>query len=179
MALIPPPWEQTPEASASPEAPRAPNGQFLPGTVPNPKGRPPGIVDRRNRVAKAFDAEFDAIGAALVERAKAGDVAAIALYLSRVEPPLRPKGERTPFVLDTTQPLAVQAAQVVQAVADGHLSAEAAQTVLACLNTYAQLAQHDQLEARLQALERATRVRDRARGANSSVVLVEHPGAPQ
>ncbi|MEQ1685762.1 MAG: hypothetical protein ABL916_19115 [Burkholderiaceae bacterium] len=179
MTMIPPPWAQATAAPAAAEVPRAPDGRFVAGHTGNPAGRPVGIVDRRNRVAKAFDAEFDAIGAALVERAKGGDVGAIALYLSRVEPPLRPKGERTPFVLDTTQPLAVQAAQVVQAVADGHLSADDAQTVLACLNTYAQLAQHDQLEARLQALERATRARGRAPG-HGGVMYVEHPpGTPQ
>lgn len=100
---------------------------------------------------------------------------AAGLVLARAVPPKRPVSERTPFVLDTTQPLATQTAQVVQAVADGHLSADDAQTVLACLNTYAQLAQHDTLEARLQALERATRVWDRALAGQGGVVIEQGP----
>lgn len=148
---------------------------FERGKSGNPAGRPPGIVDRRHRVAKAFDAEFDSIGAALVEKAKAGDVGAIALYLSRVEPPLRPRSDRTTFALDTAQPLSVQAAQVVEAVAAGQLDPDSAQTVLSCLNVYAQLAQHDTLEARLQALERSARVRDRALAGQGSVVIEQGP----
>ena len=154
MSHIPPPWQRPADAPASPEVPRAPDGRFVPGASGNPNGRPAGLIDRRHRVAKAFDAEFDAIGAALVARAKGGDVGAMALYLSRVEPPLRPRGDRTPFALDTTQPLAAQAAQVVQALAAGHLSGEDAQTVLACLSTYTKLVEADTLDARIKRLER-------------------------
>ena len=188
MALIPPPWGPTPAAPAPAEVPRTSSGRFIAGHTGNPAGRPVGIVDRRNRVAKAFDHEFDAIGAALVSAAKGGDVAAMALYLSRVEPPLRPKGELTPFALDTSQSLVSQAGQVVQAVADGHLSVDAAQALLACLNTYVQLVQHAELDLRLQALERATaHTRARAQRGHGGVQYVpvaqpetvEQPGLPQ
>ena len=153
MSHIPPPWQRPADPPATAEVPRAPDGRFVPGASGNPNGRPAGLIDRRHRVAKAFDAEFDAIGAALVARAKGGDVGAMALYLSRVEPPLRPRGDRTPFALDTTQPLAAQAAQVIQALAAGDLSGEAAQTVLACLSTYTKLVEADTLDARIKRLE--------------------------
>lgn len=90
---------------------------FKKGQSGNPAGRPPGILDRRHRMAQAFGAEDNAVAQAVIDAAKDGDIAAAALYLSRVEPPLRPKAGRVTFKLDTTQPIATQAAAVLQAVA--------------------------------------------------------------
>lgn len=180
---FPPPWAAgwtPPELPPSADTtPRTDTGQFVPGVSGNPNGKPAGTKHRRTLLAEAFDEGVDDIIAVVKAKARAGDLQAAGLVLARAVPPKRPVSERTPFVLDTTQPLATQAAQVVQAVADGHLSADDAQTVLACLNTYAQLAQHDTLEARLQALERATHAaRNRARG-HGGVMYVEQPGPPQ
>lgn len=149
MAVIPP-WQQAADDSApAVAAPRTPTGQFVPGRSGNPSGRPPGIVDKRNRVAKAFDHEFDSIGEAIVKRAKQGDMSAAALYLSRVEPPLRPKAERTPFALDTTKPSAEQAAQVLAAVAAGDLDHDAGKALIDAIAGIAQLKRFDQFEAEL------------------------------
>ncbi len=129
---------------------------FAKGQSGNPGGRPPGIPDRRTLIAKSFEDEGAAVAKVVVEAAKKGDMQACQIVLTRLLPPLRPKAEKTPFALDTTKPLAAQAAAVVQAVADGHLSAEDAQTVLTCLGTYAALVQADEVQSRLAALERAT-----------------------
>ena len=174
MALIPPPWEKAPDAPASPEVPRAANGRFVPGHTGNPAGRPPGIVDRRHRVAKAFDAEFDAIGAAIVEKAKGGDMAAAALYLSRVEPPLRPKGERVTFQLDPKASLADQASAVLLAVSQGELPAETGKLLIDCITAAANLRAVDELEARLAALE----ARGSSEGRRAGVVI-SREGLPE
>jgi Family of unknown function (DUF5681) len=149
MAVIPP-WQQAPDDSApAVAAPRTQSGQFAPGRSGNPSGRPPGIVDRRNRVSKAFDQEFDAIGAAICMKAKAGDMAAAALYLSRVEPPLRPKAERVTFQLDPNAPFAAQASAIVLAVSRGELDPDTGKMLIECVTAAASLRKFDTFEDEL------------------------------
>ncbi len=149
MPLIPP-WQQAADDSApAVAAPRTPTGQFAPGRSGNPSGRPPGIVDKRNRVAKAFDHEFDSIGEAIVKRAKLGDMAAAALYLSRVEPPLRPKAERVSFKLDPGAPLADQANAVLLAVSQAELSPDDGRLLIDCITAAASLRKFDSFEDEL------------------------------
>lgn len=150
---------------------------FQKGVSGNPAGRKPGVIDRRQRIAQFFEGDGVEIAKVVIEAAKKGDMQAATLVLSRVSPPMKPRAERVQFSLDVTQPLASQAAQVIQAVAAGQLDPDSAQTVLACLNVYTQLAQADQIEARLQALEHSTRVRDRALSGHGGVVVEQ--GLPQ
>lgn len=176
MTYIPPPWEQQ-----KPEAPRAANGQFVPGQSGNPNGRPVGIADKRHRVAKAFDHEFDAIGAAIVERAKAGDMAAASLYLSRVEPPLRPKAERVSFKLDPAAPLADQASAVLLAVSQSELSPDDGRLLIDCLAAAASLRKLDAFELELLNLRTQLAQLTRQRNIPGGVAYVdddELPGAP-
>lgn len=139
-------------------------GQFAAGVSGNPAGLKPGTKHARTVMSEAFQANGEAIANVVIAKALAGDLTAAALVLQRLVPPKRPTSEKTPFSLDTTQPLAAQAAQVVQAVADGHLAADDAQVVLSCLSTFAALAQADEITRRLDALERATSAGSRARG---------------
>lgn len=153
------------------------------GQSGNPAGRPPGIIDKRHRVAKAFDNEFDAIGAKLVELAKEGDTAAIALYLSRVEPALRPRAERVSFALDTTQPAAEQARQVLAAVAAGDLDTDAGKALIDAIAGIAQIKRFDEFEAQLAAMQAQLAAMQKTDGTRGGVVEVpltgEHlPGAP-
>lgn len=143
----------------------------------NPDGKKPGTTALRTRLAAQFDEGVDGIIATVKARALDGDMQAAALVLARAVPPKRPVSERTPFALDCTRSLSEQALAVAQAVADGHLAAEDALTVLTCLDRVASLRQSDTLEARLQALERATRARGRALG-HGGVQYVEQPGTP-
>jgi len=178
MAHIPPPWGQKAEAPAS-SAPRAANGQFVSGASGNPAGRPPGIADRRNRVAKAFDHEFDAIAAAIVEKAKAGDTSAAALYLSRVEPPLRPKAERVTFKLDPAAPFADQAGAVLLAVSQGDLDPDTAKMLIDCISAAASLRKFDSFEAELALMrEQMERLATAGRGAGG-VMFVDMNKEPK
>lgn len=161
MALIPagPPWLNVSWDNAT-EAPPGPgpdvrhsDGTFVRGVSGNPDGRPLGAKDRRALMAQAFTDNGEAIAAVVIKKALDGDLTAAGMVLQRLIPPKRPVGEKTPFTLDTRLPLAQQAAQVVQAVADGHLAGDDAQVVLGCLQTYAALKQADDLEGRIRALE--------------------------
>lgn len=129
---------------------------FKKGQSGNPAGRAPGIIDRRRRMAQAYIGEFDAVVTALIDKAKEGDVAAAALYLSRVEPPLRARAERVHFKLDSALPLADQAQQVVAAVAAGELDPDSGKLLVDCLTAAAGLKSIDEFEVRLARLEAST-----------------------
>lgn len=144
---------------------------FKPGVSGNPAGRKPGIIDRRQRIAQAFEADGAEIAKVVIEAAKKGDMQAATLVLSRLAPPMKPRAERVRFDLDVTQPLAAQAAQVISAVAAGQLDSDSAQTILTCLGTYAALVQSDEVQARLAALERAAAIG--AKGTRGGVLEME------
>jgi hypothetical protein len=144
---------------------------FQKGQSGNPAGRRPGLIDKRQRIAQAFEADGAEIAKVVIEAAKKGDMQAATLVLSRLSPPMKPRAERVRFDLDVTQPLAAQAAQVISAVATGQLDSDSAQTILTCLGTYAALVQSDEVQARLAALERAAAVG--ASGARGGVLEME------
>ncbi len=169
MPIIPP-WLDT--SGPTPEAPqpiRSARGQFVPGVSGNPAGKPVGAKAARTLMHAAFHENGEAIAKVVIDKALDGDLVAAGLVLQRLVPPKKPVGERVHFTLDTTRPLAQQASQVIQAVADGDLDPDNAQTVLSCLGTYAALMQADALESRLQALERAHNIT----GARGGVIYME------
>ncbi len=167
-----PQWLTAWKASAQPtDTQRTSAGTFAKGTSGNPAGKPLGAKSRRTLLAEAFDEGVDDIIAMVKKKALAGDLQAAGLVLARAVPPKRPVSERTPFALDVTMPLAQQAAQVAQAVADGHIAADDALTVLTCLDRVASLRHADTIEERLAALERAAHLRDRTRVAAGGVVI--------
>ncbi len=150
---------------------------FEKGVSGNPSGRPPGIVDRRSRVAKAFDAEFDAIGEAICTKAKAGDMAAASLYLSRVEPPLRPKAERVSFALRPDAPLAEQASAVLVAVSRAELDPDTGRMLIDCITAAAGLRRFDEFAEELRQMREHMEKLARAQGAQGGVMYYEAGGA--
>jgi hypothetical protein len=129
-------------------------GRWKPGESGNPKGKPKGAKDRRTAWRTALADELPAIIARLVEAARAGDVQAAALILSRVAPPLRPQREPVELpALAKAGSLADQARAVLVAVATGALSTDQAGELLAALANAAAAIEVDELQARIAALE--------------------------
>lgn len=134
---------------------RTAGGTWAKGTGGNPAGRPVGIKNPQALLQHALDdaGAYPTIVAQVIGKAKAGDLVAAKMVMDRVHATQRPVALPVAFALDTTQPLDVQAASVVDAVARGELTPADAQTVLQCLTMQASIAQAADLEERLRKLE--------------------------
>lgn len=141
-------------SEATQPAPRKGNPAWVRGgESPNPKGRPPGILDRRTKMTQQLADDAPEITRVVIEAAKAGDLQAAALVLSRVCPPLKANAERVQFTLDPSLPLADQAKQILAAVAEGSVDPETGKTLIGCLSSVANIEAVAELENRIIVLE--------------------------
>jgi hypothetical protein len=126
---------------------------WKPGESGNPKGRPKGSRNRASVIAEEFEKEGSAVAQVVIQAAKNGDIHAANLVLQRLAPPLKARSERVRFPIDTTKPLAEQAAQVLQAIADGDIDPDSGRAVIDCICSFASVRELDELSNRLNALE--------------------------
>ncbi|AZQ69211.1 hypothetical protein EF888_19980 [Silicimonas algicola] len=120
---------------------------------PNPKGRPRGIIDKRQRLQKIFSDKGEALVQTAVDAALAGDMQALSMSLARLAPPLKSTGERVEFDLDTELPLSGQANQILLAVSEGKLDVDTGRALIACINSVAGIRAVEELEERIIVLE--------------------------
>jgi hypothetical protein len=120
---------------------------------PNPKGRPRGIVDKRQRLQNAFADEAVAIAKVVISKALEGDMQAAGIALARLAAPLKAVAERVQFEMDSSLPLADQAKQILAAVAEGKVDPETGKTLISCLSSVASIEAVAELESRIILLE--------------------------
>lgn len=120
---------------------------------PNPRGRPPGVLDKRTKVTQALADDAPAIARVVIDKALEGDMQAANIVLSRVAPALKQQAERVQFELDAARPLAEQAHQILVAVSEGRLDAETARTLIGCIQSVANVRAVEELEHRIILLE--------------------------
>jgi hypothetical protein len=134
---------------------RKANGTFLAGRSGNPGGRKPGSIDRRAALRATLAADLPAIVRKLVEAAKAGDVSAASLILSRCMAPLRPSREPVEVEGINANASATETARgLIAAALRGELPSDAAAELVAALGAVAKVREVDELAARIDALER-------------------------
>jgi len=132
----------------------SPPARWTPGMKsPNPKGRPPGIVDKRQKLQNAFADEAVAVAKVVISKALEGDMQAAGIALARLAAPLKAVAERVQFELDASLPLAAQAKQILAAVAEGKVDPETGKTLIACLSSVASIEAVAELESRIVLLE--------------------------
>ncbi len=78
---------------------------------------------------------------------------AAGLVLSRIAPALKQQAERVEFELDPDRPLAEQAQQILQAVAEGKVDPETGKTLIGCIQSVAGIRAVEELEQRIIILE--------------------------
>jgi hypothetical protein len=123
---------------------------FKKGQSGNAKGRPPGKT-LRTKFRDAVESSLPAIFEALIESAKAGDVAAAKVLVDRLIPALRPTDEAV--VVALPMPLAQAGDGVITAMAAGRLSPVQAQSVMQVLSGQRALIEQGEMLQRLEAVE--------------------------
>ena len=136
-----------------PEVNRTSAGQFQSGQSGNPRGRPRGIIDKRTRYRIAFEEHSEALIASVIKNALEGDTVAQKMCLDRLVPPL--KSIDKPITVATSETLAGQGRNILQAITNGDLTPSEAESVFRSLSAQARITELSELEQRIEALERA------------------------
>jgi len=132
---------------------RPPATAWQPGQSGNPRGRPPGIPNPQARLRALIDAE--AIILRLQEAALAGDGQAARTLLERALPVHRAASAPVELPeLSAATALTAKANAVLVAVADGRLPPDLGAQLVGAIGAVAKIAEVDELERRIQALEK-------------------------
>lgn len=131
---------------------------WQPGQSGNPSGRPPGTGVLQKLREKIGD-NMPEIIEQLVLQAKGGDVTAARVLLERVLPPVKAVEQPQPIELPKGADLSAKGHAVLQAAADGVLSASQAASYMTALGSLARVVEVDELLRRLEALEAAAGLR--------------------
>lgn len=141
-------------APAPPHAKRTGNPSWTPGCAsPNPKGRPPGIQDRRTRLTQALAEDGAKIARVVVDAALEGDMQAAGIVLARIAPVLRSQAQTVTFDFDASAPVARQVEQVLEAISVGAVPPDTGRQIIDAIGTLSAVRMTEELEARLVALE--------------------------
>ena len=122
------------------------------GQSGNPKGKPPG-TGQLQKLRAALADDVPEILRKLGEAAKGGDVQAARLILERVLPPMKATEQAQALAIPAEGTLTDKGRAVLDAVAAGELAPGQGAQLLAAIGGLAKLAEVDELEARITALE--------------------------
>lgn len=123
------------------------------GTSGNPKGRPKGS-GLAGELRKAIASDAGHIVAAMIERAKEGDVQAARTLLDRILPAYKPESApvHVPGLADAGT-LAERAQAALQAAGEGDIGPDTAAALVGAVATLARIHELDEIERRIAALE--------------------------
>ncbi|GAB1411199.1 hypothetical protein MASR1M90_23530 [Desulfovibrionales bacterium] len=130
---------------------------FKPGQSGNPKGRPPGALNKTTLAIRALMAgQAEAVLQVLIDQAMGGDVAAARAILERLVPvaretPVDAGAVDLPELSAATLPAAVGA--VVSAVASGSITPGQGEKLVAMLQGFGRAVELQEIEQRIAALE--------------------------
>lgn len=130
---------------------------WKPGQSGNPKGRAPGSKCRKTVLREALERDGSELAELIKTKAREGDSACMAMWLARLEPPLRQRAEKVRFEFDPSKPLHEQAQQLMVAVAEGQVDPETGVMLMNTISTFAGIRQVDDLLARIETLEQHRR----------------------
>ena len=131
---------------------------FEKGQSGNPGGRPQGARGKATIIAESLlQGETETITRLAIERAKAGDMAALRMCLDRVAPPLRHRAIafELPPLASAADAVTAMAA-ITAAVAEGELTPAEAGELVKLVDTFARVLDLVAFEQRITRLERET-----------------------
>lgn len=133
---------------------RTPPKPWQPGQSGNPRGRPPGKgmhAQAREALAQHLPAILDSV----VKAAIAGDMQAARIVLERTMPAMKPMEATIEGLALPTGTLTQQARDILASVARGELAPTQAGQLVAAIGAVAKIAEVDELQSRIAALEAA------------------------
>lgn len=120
---------------------------------PNPKGRPPGIVDKRSKLSNQMLDDAKGIVAVMVEKALEGDTSAASLVLARVLPALRSQSEKVAFPFDASAPTVEQVEMVLAAISSGKVAPDTGKLIIDGIQALSDIRAVEDLDERITILE--------------------------
>ena len=133
-------------------------GQFKKGVSGNPKGRPRGIIDKRQKLRLALEEKAEELLEVIIERAMKGDAQMQRVLLGRLIPPAKPESSLQSFYLPEGS-LSEQAGAVIQAVGRGELPTSNAHELLSAISLSLKIRETEELEQRVGKLEESVNVK--------------------
>ena len=106
------------------------------------------------KVNQSLLADADDIAKVVIQSALSGDMQAASLVLSRIAPTLKAQTETVQFELDASASVTEQAQSVLQAIADGNVAPDVGKQIIEAINALNGIRQIDELEQRINALEK-------------------------
>jgi len=129
--------------------------KWKPGQSGNPDGRPKGVPDKRTKLRALLDPHAEELIAKAVEKALAGEDAALRLCIERLIPPY--KGVSPAVILEAmkdAEGLTTKAQVVVDAIAGGEINPADGGAFIGALSQLAKISEFENLEQRITALEK-------------------------
>ena len=131
--------------------------QFQKGQSGNPNGRPQGS-GIAGELRKAITENAGAIVEAMIDKAKEGDTTAAKVLLDRVCPTLKPEAQTVSLpAMAEAETLLERATAAIVAAASGELAPDVASQLVQAVGVLSRVAEVQDLEKRLEALERTQR----------------------
>lgn len=134
---------------------RNPDGTFAAGNNINPAGKPRGARHKVTRaIEELLEGEHEALTRTAIDKAKAGDMAALRLCLERLAPPRKdaPISVELPPIA-TAEDTAAASAAVLAQLAAGEITPGEAGAVMALLVSHKTIIETGELERRIGELE--------------------------
>jgi len=133
--------------------------QFQKGKSGNPNGRPQGS-GIAGELRKAITENASAIVEAMIDKAKEGDTTAAKVLLDRVCPTLKPEAQTVSLpAMVEAETLLERATAAIVAAAEGELAPDIASQLVSAVGVLSRVAEVQDLEKRLEALERTQGVK--------------------
>ena len=126
--------------------------KFTKGVSGNPKGRPIGIIDKRQKLRLALEEKAEELLEIIIERAMKGDAQMQRVLLGRLIPPAKLESSLQSFYLPEGS-LSKQADAIIQAVGRGELPTSNAHELLSAISLSLKIRETEELEQRVGKLE--------------------------
>jgi hypothetical protein len=130
---------------------------WVKGQSGNPSGKKPGTKNRKTLLLQELERDGSALAAAIKAKALEGDASCMSLWLSRLEPAARTRGETVEFAFDPKATPAENIEAVLRAVAAGEMTVETGAQLISGIEKLANVRVAEQTEDKEAALINAFR----------------------